>query len=211
VFGHRGRAWAPRSRFRWALEAFGRNVLLVAALGDYPTLGRLCAWRVGTGGGEGCVPRLRLRVRCGRLALLSSPWWWVLRLGGGRGRAQSLIVAGGRGGTALRPDAPRIWGASQARGCSPPREASETDKCLRWSAAGGRCRTAGSVPVVLNRAEGEGSISGGSAGCSGVAYVTSPVGEGGGTGPAGVSVANRGGRSSSLTSELLIAVIGVGW
>jgi hypothetical protein len=66
------------------------------------------------------------------------------------------------------------------------------------------------------RGAGSGAEGEGSAGCRpgvrpGIVCVTSPVGEGGESGSAGVSVVSREGRSDSLTSELLIAVIGVGW
>ena len=154
--------WSPRPRLgaqvAFPLGSRGLRAECLAGCG----VGRLfgvepTVRRVGSGGGGRCFPRHRVRVLCGRLTLLSSLWRRVRRLGCGRERARSRFVASRRGGAALRSGTPRIWEASQARGCSSPRGAPGADRCLQWSTSSGGCCPAVLVPVVLSRTWGEGS------------------------------------------------------
>ncbi len=126
---------------------------------------------------------------------------------------EALIVAGGRGGAALRPGAQRMWGAARAQGCAPPRGTREYDRGPQGRSAGGGCRSAGSVAWCARLC-----VSGGRRGRtqrggvwgSEIACVSSAVREGGGAEAAGFSVVERCGVVVQLPRSCMSELLFVG-
>jgi hypothetical protein len=142
--------------------------------------------------------------------LLSWPWL----LGDGRGHPRCLFVAGGawRGRVACGRRTENV-GAARARGGVPPRGTLEHDRGPQGHSAGGEigCRVR---RVWCKRlwVRGRGRTRRPAGGIRGLEdRLRFFLREGGGAEAAGVSVIGRSGRSASLISELLFAVIGAGW